>query len=156
MEIKKLFDVNDSDIDGVVSLLVGWGEYNDFGREVLTEVVKSRITNKDFPVVLVAKKDGKVVGTISLVANDTDLRQDLYPMMTMFVVDPDYRGQGIGTKLMKALLEISQKSFKEVFLTTKLEGFYEKFGFEYLETTKAYFNFKNNLPYEERIYRKVF
>ena len=156
MEIKKIQDSDDPDIAGMVKLLVDWGEYNDFGEEGLTEIVKSRCTKKDFPVVLVAKINGQVVGTVSLVSNDTELRQDLFPMLTMFVVDSNCRGQGIGKQLLERILAICQTEFKEVFLTTKLEGFYEKFGFEYLGTTKAYINFETEKPYEERIYRKKF
>jgi predicted N-acetyltransferase YhbS len=156
MEIKKVSDSSDPDIGGIVKLLVDWGEYNDFGADILTKVVQSRSSRKNFPVVLVAKENNKVVGTVSLVANDTDLRQDLYPVITMFVVDPKYRGQGIGRELMEAILGFCKQKFKRVFLITSLIGFYEKFGFKCLGKTEAYFNFRKHLTYKERIYRKVF
>jgi GNAT superfamily N-acetyltransferase len=82
---------------------------------------------------IVAAKDGaKTIGTARLI---WDGGYSAY--ITDVVVFPDYRGQGIGTEMMKRILEFLRSKMKPGFkiavylLAAKgQEGFYERFGFE--------------------------
>ncbi|MFP3472828.1 GNAT family N-acetyltransferase, partial [Micrococcus sp. SIMBA_144] len=44
-------------------------------------------------------------------------------------VDPDHRGDGLGSELLDhALKEVGKKGYDRLYLTTDLEGYYEKYG----------------------------
>lgn len=54
------------------------------------------------PLTLFALKDGKAVGMASLREND-GIRPDLAPWLGSLVVDPNYRQQKIGERLINAI-----------------------------------------------------
>ena len=57
----------------------------------------------------------------------------LYALVLDVIVDPDYRGRGIGREIMTRLLaEIREACIRDVLLfsTAGTSGFYRKFGFE--------------------------
>lgn len=78
--------------------------------------------------------------TIEVVQNDLDMDGKTYVKLSMIHIDPSYRGQGLGKKLMAEALE-SLKSFdlpiilvacpqgKDIDLERLVE-FYQGFGFE--------------------------
>ena len=97
---------------------------------------------------LVAEKDGKVVGFINgCTTNTPELPDELYhntklhkpngDYQTVFGLDvvPEYRKQGIAEELLKKLIGLSiERGKKGVVLTCKdhLVHYYSKFGFKHL------------------------
>lgn len=151
--IEKLNPNNINDLDSVTEIMYNWwGSGATFSFNTVKELMKSYCSHGDFPVVLVAKDFNKVVGTISLVANDTQFRQDLYPVITSLYVIEEYRHNGIGSMLVKELLRYAENRFNKVYLMTKTVGFYEKLRFKYIETTKAYIDILNDKIAENRLY----
>ena len=129
-----------------------WGKSSYISLELMEEIIKSYCKNEIFPIVLIAKYDDEIVGTVSLLANDTQLRQDLFPIISSLYVKENYRNQGIGTQLMKKMIDLSKKNFDKLYLMTRIEGYYEKFGFKYLENTKAFIDLSSNQVIEDRLY----
>ena len=155
IKIKKLNISDKNEIEQLIQILyLWWGEENGFSREVFEELIKSRCLGKDIPVVIVAIIADEVVGTISLVANDLELRQDLYPVITSFFVKENYRNLGVAKKMMQEMIEHCRNKFGTVYLATDLYAFYEKFGFEYMETCKCSYSLKENKINYHKIYRK--
>src|SRR6476659_1332584 len=74
-----------------------------------------------------AIKDGRVVGTTTTTTYGEDLA-----WIGMVLVDPDYRGQGIATKLMNVALNYLKEKVQTVKLDATPLGkpVYEKFGFQ--------------------------
>ncbi|WP_372508776.1 GNAT family N-acetyltransferase [Pseudalkalibacillus decolorationis] len=94
-------------------------------------------TTDEIPRFYIAVKDERIIGTYAMLRNDLNSRQDLYPWLACLYVDPAYRGQEIGSKLLQhSLFETSKKGFKKLYLTTDLDGYYEKYGWDHL--TEAY------------------
>lgn len=89
--------------------------------------------------VWVADRDGTVVGSIAVV----DVSQEL-GQLRWFLIEPDYRGLGLGKRLMEAALDYCrEKGFKSAFLWTVSElhaarHLYEVYGFSLTET-KSHF-----------------
>ncbi|WP_374056112.1 GNAT family N-acetyltransferase [Rossellomorea sp. FM04394] len=94
-------------------------------------------TGEDLPRFYTALQDGKIIGTYALLRNDLNSRQDLYPWLACLYVVPDQRGKELGSRLLQhALQEAHDKGYKNLYLTTDLEDFYEKCGWTH--TTEAY------------------
>lgn len=54
-----------------------------------------------------------------------------YYLVRAVAVEEEYRGQGFGRKIIEELLgEAKALGIKEIMLTAKVPGFYQKFGFE--------------------------
>lgn len=83
---------------------------------------------------LVAKDDNKVVGYIGIekVLDETHIIN--------MAVDPKYRGQGIGKRLMQHVLNDEDVFFLEVRVSNEnAKNVYKKYGFEVIDTRKGYY-----------------
>lgn len=155
IEIKKLNIKETNEINQVAHILYNWwGKDCNLKISDLENIVKSRCDGKIIPITYIAKINELVIGTVSFLDNDTELRQDLYPMLGDLYVKEEYRNQKIATKLMNAILNELSKNFNCVFLTTSLSNFYEHFGFEFVEITDV--NMVNGIPTREKLYKKEF
>lgn len=91
--------------------------------------------------ILIAESDGQIVGYIL-----GYIKSDRSGSIKILAVDPDYRRQGIGQKLINAALEKMKKSgCEEVFLKLRTnnstaDNFYQEIGFERDKTLKGYFS----------------
>jgi N-acetylglutamate synthase-like GNAT family acetyltransferase len=90
-------------------------------------------TTDEIPRFYVAVEDEKIIGTYALIRNDLNSRQDLHPWLACLYVDPAYRGKAIGSKLLEhAISETARKGYPRLYLTTDLEGYYEKYGWSHV------------------------
>jgi predicted N-acetyltransferase YhbS len=81
------------------------------------------------PLSLIALVDGQLVGTVNLIENDDSKRTHLRPWLAAMVVAKEFRGQGIGTQLVRALLVQAQRlGFPTLYFGTDGPGFYERIG----------------------------
>ena len=81
------------------------------------------------PIALVALADGELAGTVSLIDNDDRNRRHLHPWLAAMVVAGRFRGQGIGTRLVQALLaQAARLGYRTVYFGTDGPGFYERLG----------------------------
>lgn len=78
--------------------------------------------------------DEKIVGCSGLVANDFNSRQDLWPWLCAVHISEEERGQGLGEILIAhAVEETKRLGFDNLYLGTDHIGYYEKYGWTYLE-----------------------
>jgi len=83
---------------------------------------------------LVAKEDGKVVGYIGI-----ERILDEVHIINM-AVHPDYRGKGIGKRLMQHVLNDEEVFFLEVRVSNETaQKVYERFGFKVISLRKGYY-----------------
>ncbi|OYU73760.1 MAG: hypothetical protein CFE45_36475, partial [Burkholderiales bacterium PBB5] len=81
------------------------------------------------PVCRVALLAGQPVGVANLVANDADDRPDWTPWLAGVVVRDDCRGQGIGSRLVRAVLADAHRlGVPRVYFGTSGPGFYHRLG----------------------------
>ncbi|MDX8342290.1 GNAT family N-acetyltransferase [Rossellomorea sp. YZS02] len=105
-----------------------WGSEDNF-RFYEDCMYHSCRTEEDLPRFYTALQRDKIIGTYALLRNDLNSRQDLYPWLACLYVDPDHRGDGLGSELLDhALKEVGKKGYDRLYLTTDLEGYYEKYG----------------------------
>lgn len=87
---------------------------------------------------IVADDNGKIIGAVwTRIMNDYGHVDDNTPSFAISLYK-EYRGQGIGTRLMEHMLELlSQKGFKQASLAVQKENYavrmYEKVGFRIVD-----------------------
>ncbi len=75
----------------------------------------------------------KIVGGLGVIENDFHDRKDLSPNVCAVYTEEDYRGKGVaGNLLNMAVEDMRSKSITPVYLVTDHEGFYERYGWEFL------------------------
>ena len=81
------------------------------------------------PLSLIALVQGEPVGTVNLVENDNEARPDLKPWLAALLVKAEYRGRGVGSKLVRALsAEAARLGIPRLYLGTDIPPYYERFG----------------------------
>ncbi len=81
------------------------------------------------PLCLVALQAGDVVGVVNLVDSDDEQHTDWTPWLAGMVVRAGWRGRGIGSLLVQALLgHARQLGFDRVYFGTDGPGFYQRLG----------------------------
>jgi predicted N-acetyltransferase YhbS len=130
LDIKNLNEVPQYFDDVFNEIYSNWGENNPkFWRSW----IKSSMGKSDIPMTFVVLADGQFVGTFSLWRCDMQSRQDLTPWLGGIVVKKDKRGHGIGLFIQQEALGIIKTlGYKCAYLFTKLIGFYEKTGWQYV------------------------
>lgn len=126
-----------ADHPGLHSLVAGWF-WSQWGTPLnrgLYESLVAHCRNDAIPALYGAFADGTLAGTVGLLRTDLLSRQEFTPWMAVLYVLPEYRGGGIATLLQEhALAEAGRFGFPEIYLYTKLTGFYEKTGWRYVES----------------------
>lgn len=91
------------------------------------------VDRNDFCKLILIDED-KLIGFISLFPYDGLEEKDLSPWYATMYVKKEYRGLGYSRILNDAILkEAKNRGFKEVYLKTELNNYYEKFGAEFIE-----------------------
>lgn len=122
------------DIEGILPLqsqIYRVKELPKNAHQILEELI-----NADYCDVLVAKVDGKVVGSGSIFYFKNPAHGKPYAFLEGIVVDGAHRGRGIGTALSKYAIDLARakKCYKIIFTSgrdrARVHKFYEKLGFK--------------------------
>ena len=75
----------------------------------------------------------RIVGGLGVIENDFHDRKDLAPNICAVYTEETYRGLGVAGRLLdRAVEELRAAGITPVYLLTDHEGFYERYGWEYL------------------------
>ena len=78
-------------------------------------------------------EDGRIVGGLGVIENDFHDRKDLAPNVCAVYTEEDRRGRGIAGRLLNMAVEdMRAKGISPLYLLTDHEGFYERYGWEFL------------------------
>lgn len=95
--------------------------------------IKSNLQNDNFCKLILLSND-KLIGFISIFPKDCDECANLTPWYATMYVKKEYRGNGYSKILNNAILEESRRrNYKEIFLKTDLNNYYEKFGAKFIK-----------------------
>ncbi|NMH72361.1 GNAT family N-acetyltransferase [Bacillus sp. RO2] len=107
-----------------------WGSEENF-KFYEDAILHSATTSSDIPRFYVAVEEGEIIGTYAILRNDINSRQDLCPWLACLYVAEEHRGKGIGAKLLDHGLSVAaEKGYENLYLTTDLENYYERYGWE--------------------------
>ena len=81
------------------------------------------------------EKDSQEIGRATLYLMHNDLHQRPFGLLEDVFVKEEFRGQGFGTKLVQAVLEVAKNRCYKLLATSrysrpKVHQWYEKFGFK--------------------------
>jgi GNAT superfamily N-acetyltransferase len=128
MEIIELLDRNALFEEAIQVFWEVWGNEDNF-KFYEDCMIHSAAASSDLPRFYAAVEKEKIIGTYALLRNDINSRQDLCPWLACLFVDKEHRGKEIGSLLLNhGLKEAGKKGYKNLYLTSDLEGFYEKYG----------------------------
>jgi GNAT superfamily N-acetyltransferase len=112
-----------------------WTEWGTRLNRGLYRSLVAHCTKDSIPAIYLAFDNEKPVGAVGLLRTDLLSRQEFTPWMAVLYVIPEYRGKGIAAQLQEhATGEAKRLGFTEIYLYTKMTGFYEKTGWVYLES----------------------
>lgn len=125
-----------------------WGNESNF--EFYKDCIENSISNlKSLPKFYLMLDKDKIIGSYALLINDLISRQDLFPWFACLFVDESYRNQGLANDLINhGISESKKRGFNNLYLSTELNEFYEKKGWEYI--SKGYTAFGESI----KIYSK--
>lgn len=107
-----------------------WGSEENF-KFYEDAILHSATTSSDIPRFYVAVEEGEIIGTYAMLRNDLNSRQDLCPWLACLYVAEEHRGKGIGAKLLDHGLSVAaKKGYENLYLTTDIENYYEKYGWK--------------------------
>lgn len=128
-----------------------WGIRDGSSYEKVQMYMKYSLGKEKLPHTYVALINNKPAGMYQLsMCDDLEARPDIYPWLVNVYVAEDYRNKGICRKLMETVKDNAIKAgLNEIYLYTKHNGLYEKFGWEFIEYVKT---FREDSPIE-RLYK---
>ena len=114
--------------------------YNEWSKEQgqkVEDVIyrsKHSINKEDIPQMYVAISNNIPIGVVSLWRNDLTSRQDLFPWLASLYVKDEFRNKGVGKKLQEKCIEVARNlGYKNLYLITDHNNYYEKMGWRFLE-----------------------
>ncbi len=114
---------------------------DEFGNEqsfnFYKGIIEHSLAENQLPITFVAIEDNELIGTVGIWRSDLLSRQELFPWLSALFVPEKYRNKGIGKELQEYVLEYCRKlQYKEIYLYTDIEDYYEKIGWQQID--KAY------------------
>ena len=103
---------------------------------VYEDCIRSCLKAKSaLPQWYVMRLDGRIIACAGLITNDFISRMDLCPWLCALYVEPEFRGNALGARLMERVKrDAAQLGFGKLYLCTDHIGYYEKYGFRHIGT----------------------
>jgi len=132
-EIINVNDLQDGIDRGVAYIHSKWGNESNYSF-YQNAIINSSLPGKKLPKFFLMIDDMRIIGCCGLISNDFISREDLYPWLCGLFVEENERHHGYGGQLI-AHIESAAKMemFKSLYLTTHLDGYYEKYGWVRIE-----------------------
>lgn len=133
-----------ADYSQYVPIVADW-IFDEWGQEMpgsTLESIKALFSlhlNRDrIPLTMLALVEWQPVGTASIFLHDMDTRMDLTPWLAAVYVLPQFRGQGIGSQLVRAIEGVATRlQLGRLYLFTPDQAdFYARLGWLVLETAE--------------------
>lgn len=97
-----------------------------------------RDVNTGIPRWYVVTEGDAVIGGAGVIENDFHERKDLTPNISSLYVEKEYRGRGIGGKLLQHICtDMKEIGIGKLYLVTELSSFYERYGWRFLCTVQG-------------------
>lgn len=107
-----------------------WG--NEANFSFYNDCIQHSINpENDLPKFYVVLENEEIIASYALLINDIISRQDLVPWFACLYVNESHRNQGIAEQLLNhGLRQAKNKGFDYLYLSSDLENFYERKGWE--------------------------
>lgn len=108
----KIIKAKLEDSEAIVALLLGQFEEHaiETGAERLGQAVREMLRNDNLGFLLLAKAGARTIGVAAAALTWTLEHGGKAAWLDELYVEPEYRGKGVGTALLRAALEAAQRS----------------------------------------------
>ena len=111
-----------------------WGKEKKTTLKEIDELYKNKIEEKELPIIRALIINDTLIGFYELNEKDNIDEEKYTPYLANVFVKEIYRNQGYGAYLIKDAIKLAGSlNYKELYLHSRLENFYEKYGFEFLK-----------------------
>jgi len=84
--------------------------YREWNEHTALEEFRRQKTDGALPATLILRRDGRLIGSVSVVRDDCESRTDLNPWLASLYVMPGERACGNGSILVAAALELARRN----------------------------------------------
>lgn len=108
-----------------------WAHLNPGGSlEKRIEKMRGYLGSELVPSTFIYKRDGQLAGSAAIVVSDMDSRPELTPWLASVFVAPEFRRQGMGSRLVEhVMMQARRASIERLYLfTPDRADFYQKLG----------------------------
>ena len=104
-------------------------------KDITSDIINS-IKNKTYPITIILLKDAELIGFYQITAHDNDF-SSYTPWLANVFIKEKYRHQGYGRFLIETIPNYMNKlNIKTLYLHTRHQNLYEKFGWKLLKPLK--------------------
>lgn len=106
-----------------------WTDKPGYSPQTFEALLRQADDLDAIPLSLLALVDGRPAGTINLIDCDDESRPHLTPWLAALYVVPAHRRQGVGTSLIRALLDEARRlGISQMYLGTDRPAYYARRG----------------------------
>ncbi len=149
--ISKLENENSIYMDTIAEWMYDWwGNKDGYSLEAMRCFIKHSLGKDRLPHTYIALIDQHIAGMFQFSYTDLVCRPDIYPWLCNVYVAPNYRHQGVFKTMMHQVVDCARNvALRELFLYTKHEGLYEKYGWRFVSEIATF----TNDQHMQRLYR---
>ena len=101
-------------------------------KDITSDIING-INNKTYPITIILLKDKELIGFYQIVSHDND-NTSYTPWLANVYIKKQYRHQGYGKYLINTIPTYMDKlNIKTLYLHTRHQNLYEKFGWQILK-----------------------
>jgi len=136
LSIRQIIDPKDPCLPLLCQWLMDWwGHEEGFTKEKMASYIGHSLCKERIPQTFVLYLGDTPIGMYQFSMTDIDVRPDLYPWLINVFILPEHRGKGYFHTIMASVTEqAAALGLKELYLFTRHEGLYERFGFVLKDT----------------------
>ncbi len=149
MQIEELKDFN-KDFHEVMSLLYNWwGPLKNKSLLEITKEYQNILFKNHLPKIFILKENNIIIGLYELNEHDNIPQKEYTPFLANVFIKEEYRGHGYSRILISSAINETKKlGYHKLYLHSRHINFYEKYGFNYLETIDTIYGPKRIFIYE--------
>ena len=139
LNTKILNDINSSYIKEITTALKPL-----INKDITSDIING-INNKTYPITIILLKDKELIGFYQIVSHDND-NTSYTPWLANVYIKKQYRHQGYGKYLINTIPTYMDKlNIKTLYLHTRHQNLYEKFGWQILKPLYLDDSIKRNI-----------
>lgn len=128
-----------------------WGSIKKKTYEEIESIYQEALTPDTFPKIYALIINDTLIGTYTLDEKD-DIDTETYtPYLANVYIKEPYRNKGYGSYLIEdAKKRAEQLKYKELYLHSGIQNYYEKFGFTFIKEVQTAYGTKRIFKYSKK------